>query len=106
MRRSLGIIRWISAEMVQSPYRRDSSATKSLRRFVSSGWAECKSGANIKALALLPGSPSMKQAFRLDERIGNCSNTTELSFSALLFDLHVGIVTPEFNPRSALTAIS
>jgi hypothetical protein len=38
--------------MLQSPSRRDSSVAKSLRRFVSSGWVECKSGANIKALAL------------------------------------------------------
>jgi len=37
--------------MLQSPSRRDLSVAKSLRPFVSSDWVECKSGANIKALA-------------------------------------------------------
>jgi len=33
-----------------------------------------------------------------------CSNVTGLSFCALLFDLHVGIVTPNSAHHSALTA--
>ena len=56
-----------SADMLRSSSRRDSSVAKSLRRFVSSGWVECKNGADIKALAFLAGNPFVKQAFRLDE---------------------------------------
>ena len=53
----------VSAEMVQSPSSRDSSVANRRVVLVSSGWVECKSGANIKALALSPGNPFVKQAF-------------------------------------------
>jgi len=67
---------------------------------------KCKSGATLVDFSVWHGNAFVKQALRLDERIGRYCKITVGIFSALLFDLHVGIATRELRrgcrPRDSL----